>query len=155
MQNDWRRDPIASAERGENPTLLARMRTGFALFGYTQFLPGYCLLIRTPKVANLNDLDIKSRTEFLLDMSLLGEAIEKVCHPLRVNYSIYGNEAAFLHAHLFPRYEWEPEYNRKNPVWTYPESNWTEPSCQWSKEKHGGLMTNLSNAINEIMQTSY
>jgi diadenosine tetraphosphate (Ap4A) HIT family hydrolase len=40
-------------------------------------------------------------------MSLIGEAILKVCSPSRVNYSIYGNTNAYLHAHLFPRYNWE------------------------------------------------
>jgi hypothetical protein len=53
---DWRRDRIASAERGENPAVLLRMPSGFAVMGDTQFLPGYCLLLAAPKVAHLTDL---------------------------------------------------------------------------------------------------
>lgn len=43
--DDWKKDRIGSALRGENPTVIARMKTGFAVIGDTQFLPGYCLLL--------------------------------------------------------------------------------------------------------------
>lgn len=33
MSADWRRDRIGSAERGENPMVLARLRSGFAVIG--------------------------------------------------------------------------------------------------------------------------
>lgn len=70
MEEGWRKDRIASAERGENPMVLARMRSGFAVVGDTQFLPGYCVLLASPKVNSLNDLSLSQRADFLLDMSL-------------------------------------------------------------------------------------
>lgn len=33
-------NPIAAALRGENTKVMARMRSGFAVIGDTQFLPG-------------------------------------------------------------------------------------------------------------------
>ena len=47
-------------------------------------------------------------------MSLLGEAIMTACNGLdpslrRLNYEILGNTDRYLHAHVFPRYEWEDE----------------------------------------------
>lgn len=42
---DWQKDRIASALRGENPTVLMRLQSGFAVFGDTQLLPGYCVLL--------------------------------------------------------------------------------------------------------------
>ena len=51
--DDWKQDRIGSAERGENPTVLARMRSGFAVMGDSQFLPGYCLLLASPKVEQI------------------------------------------------------------------------------------------------------
>lgn len=111
--------------------------------------------MRSPQLKDLTDLNIQKRSDFLLDMSLLGEAIENVCDTIKVNYSIYGNEAPFVHAHVFPRYEWKPEYNRKNPVWTYPETNWTDPKYSWSKEKHAKLMGDLSNQIQQLMNRSF
>src|SRR5687767_6672103 len=36
---------LEAAERGENPTVLARLKTGWTVIGDTQHLPGYCLLL--------------------------------------------------------------------------------------------------------------
>ncbi len=36
----WKQDRIGTAQRGENPTTLLRMRSGFAFIGDSQFLPG-------------------------------------------------------------------------------------------------------------------
>jgi len=88
MKHIFLQDPIGFAERGENPTVIGKMKSGYAVIGLTQFLPGYCLLLRAPRVNDLTDLDIKSRSEFLVDMSILGEAIKEVCKPIRINYSL-------------------------------------------------------------------
>jgi hypothetical protein len=63
-------------------------------------------------------------------MELLGEAVERVCRRLdpsfrRVNLEILGNTDGFLHAHVWPRYEWEPEGLIGWPVWLYPQDRWT------------------------------
>ena len=42
---DWRDDRIGSAARGENPTVLAELPSGYAVIGDVQFLPGYCVLL--------------------------------------------------------------------------------------------------------------
>ncbi|MGW7356235.1 hypothetical protein ACWGI0_06060 [Streptomyces sp. NPDC054802] len=52
----WKDDRIGSAERGENPTVLARMSTGWAVIGDIQHLPGYCLLLYAGKANHLTDL---------------------------------------------------------------------------------------------------
>jgi diadenosine tetraphosphate (Ap4A) HIT family hydrolase len=91
MSDDWKHDRIGSAERGENPMVLARMASGSAVMGGTQFLPGYCLLLASPQVGRLEDLAYTERTRFLADMGLLGEAVSLACRPRRMNYSIYGN----------------------------------------------------------------
>jgi len=55
---DWRHDRIGSALRGENPLVMARMRSGFAVIGDTQHLPGYSLLLTDDvSVDHLTDLD--------------------------------------------------------------------------------------------------
>ena len=79
LTNDWKKDRIASAHRGENPMVLTKMRSGFAVIGDTQFLPGYCLLLPFDKVDTLNDFNFKQRSEYLLDMSLIGDAIQAIC----------------------------------------------------------------------------
>lgn len=147
---NWKEDRIKSAVRGENPTVLLQMKSGFAVLGDTQFLPGYCILLAYPKVKSLNELDAVSRLMFLREMSLIGDAILEVCHPLRVNYEILGNTDNYLHAHIFPRYSWEDEERRKNPVWLYPRENWLLEEHQWSEEKHGALKTQLTDKLKKL-----
>lgn len=153
--HDWKRDRIGAAERGENPTVIARMRSGFAVIGDTQFLPGYCLLLASPQVNHLSDLPFARRSEFLLDMSLLGQAIEIVCRPhglRRMNYEILGNTDTYLHAHIFPRYEWEPAEHMGWPVWRYPEEKWTERQYQFSEESHGELKRQIATQLLALME---
>jgi len=124
-QEPWKLDRIGSALVGTNPTVLARLPRSFAVIGDTQFLPGYCVLLSDdPSIDRLTALPKRARLEFLESMDTLGAAIERVCSDLdrgfrRVNYEILGNTDAYLHAHLFPRYEWEPAERRGHPVWRY------------------------------------
>lgn len=80
--SDWKNDRIGSALRGENPMVIAKMKSGFAVIGDNQFLPGYCVLLGYPKADSLNELTLTQRSQYLLDMTLTGDAIIKVCHPL-------------------------------------------------------------------------
>lgn len=133
MSEDWRSDRIASALRGENPTVLRRLDAGFAVIGDVQFLPGYSvLLVDEPGVERLSDLPRAKRLAFLSDMDRLGEALERVCRRQdpafrRVNLEILGNTDTFLHAHIWPRYGWEPADLVRHPVWLYPRERWTDP----------------------------
>ncbi len=151
---DWREDRVGAAERGENPMVLTRMRSGFAVIGDTQFLPGYCLLLAAPRVDHLSDLPMKPRTEFLLDMSLLGEAIEAACRSqglVRVNYEILGNREPFLHAHVWPRYDWEPEEYRSGPVGRYTHEYRTDEQYRYSDAAHEELRARITVELLDLM----
>jgi diadenosine tetraphosphate (Ap4A) HIT family hydrolase len=132
VSDDFRADRIGSALRGENPTVLRRLEAGFAVIGDVQFLPGYSvLLVDEPGVDRLSDLPRGKRVAFLAGMDLLGEAVERACRRLdpqfrRVNLEILGNTDAFLHAHVWPRYEWEPADLVGRPVWLYPAERWSD-----------------------------
>ncbi|MCT9088849.1 diadenosine tetraphosphate hydrolase [Streptomyces sp. ASQP_92] len=132
MTNDWRQDRITSALRGENPTVLRRLTAGFAAIGDVQFLPGYSvLLVDDPRVQRLSELEKPKRRDFLADLDVLGEAVEHACRRLdaafrRVNLEILGNTDGFLHAHVWPRYDWEPADLVRVPVWLYPHENWSD-----------------------------
>lgn len=133
--------------------VLAEMKSGYAVIGDTQFLPGYCVLLPKRDVSCLNDLSISERAQFLTDISLIGDAIIHVCHPARVNDDILGNTDAFLHAHIFPRYDWEKEERRKMPVWQYESSNWFDEEKQFSQEKHGEIKEEeLSNYLSVVYE---
>jgi diadenosine tetraphosphate (Ap4A) HIT family hydrolase len=147
----WKRDPIGSAERGENPTALARMRSGFAVLGWSQFLPGYSLLLGVPKYRRLEDMPRDVRAIFLEDMGLLGEAVAKACNPRRVNYSVYGNTDPYVHAHVVPRYDWEPRERVVMPVWQYPPSMWTDAEYAFDEQKHAPMKSKIVDVLQDII----
>ncbi|MCM2416249.1 diadenosine tetraphosphate hydrolase [Streptomyces sp. RKAG290] len=132
MTGDWQTDRIGTALRGENPTVLRRLTSGFAVIGDVQFLPGYSvLLVDEPDVQRLSDLPKAKRLSFLSDMDQLGEAVERACSRLdpafrRVNLEILGNTDPFLHAHVWPRFDWEPADVVGGPVWLYPRERWSD-----------------------------
>lgn len=151
----WKDDRIGSAVIGENPTVLVKMKSGFAVLGDAQFLPGYCVLLGYPKVSCLNDLNIGQRSAFLLDMGIIGDVITAVCKPSRINYAIMGNLDAYLHAHVTPRYGWEDESRKKLPAWFYPDEYWRNQEYQFDERKHVELRTQLSGKLEELMQEAY
>ncbi|MGW0782152.1 HIT family protein [Streptomyces sp. NPDC002913] len=132
MTGEWRRDRIGAALRGENPTVVRRLTAGFAVIGDVQFLPGYSvLLVDEPEVRQLSELPRAKRLSFLSDMDQLGEAVERACRRLdpeflRVNLEILGNTEPFLHAHVWPRFAWEPAGRVCGPVWLYPRDRWSD-----------------------------
>lgn len=133
MTEDWRRDRIGSARAGTNPTVLARLPAAYAVIGDSQYLPGYCVLLADdPTVDRLTDLPRARRGEFLASMDLLGEGVERACRAIdpafrRMNYEILGNTDAYLHAHLFARYDWEPPDRVSGPVWLYDPEEFYGP----------------------------
>lgn len=113
---------VADARDGRETRVIARLYSGWALFGEPQFLRGYLLLLPDPVVPTLNALGAQERTIFLLDMARLGDALLKVTGATRINYAILGNQEPALHAHVIPRYADEPERLRTSHPWTY---DWT------------------------------
>ena len=87
-------------------------RSGWVVMGERQVLAGYCLLLPDPVVPHLNALEGGARTQFLVDMALVGDVLLAVTGAVRINYAIYGNVDPALHAHLFPRSGDEPETTR-------------------------------------------
>jgi hypothetical protein len=75
-------DRLGAAARGENPTVLRRLRTGWAVIDDAQLLPGYCLLLYDGEAEHLDDLPLPERTAFLVGRSMLGEAVRAACSAL-------------------------------------------------------------------------
>ncbi len=155
MPSGWQADRIRSALRGENPTVLRRLSAGFAVIGDTQFLPGYSVLLTDdPGVERLTDLPRPRRLAFLDDMERVGEAVERVCRRLdpafrRINLEILGNKDPFLHAHIWPRYAWEPPELVAKPVWLYPPQRWTDGQYALGPQ-HGALRAELVSELDRL-----
>lgn len=129
-----RPDPLAAAQAGEHPGVVAKLRSGYAMLGGSQYLPGYCTLLSDAgrRVEHLTDLPRPARAQFQADLGLLGEALMAACAAWdpafsRLDYEIVGNQWRHLEAHVFPRYSWEPVELREGPVWAHPCEQWTDP----------------------------
>lgn len=155
MTDDWRTDRIRAALSGENPTVLRRLTAGFAVIGDVQFLPGYSvLLVDEPEVQRLSDLPRAKRLSFLSDMDQLGEAVERACRRLdpafrRVNLEILGNTDPYLHAHIWPRFAWEPADVVGKPVWLYPRDRWSDEQFRLGPQ-HDVLRNAISGELDRL-----
>ncbi|MFB7718074.1 HIT domain-containing protein [Nocardia sp. NPDC056100] len=151
---DYRTDPIGAARQGTNPNVLGRMRTGWAVIGNTQHLPGYCLLLHDGTADQLTELSRPDRVAFMHDLVLLGEAVEKACRAAdpafwRINYEVLGNFWPHLHGHIHPRYQWEPEHRRTAPVSLYgPERETPEHALD---SRHDSLRKEIAAVLQEIV----
>ncbi len=153
MKNENRIEPetaihaqVAAAREGRDPRVIARLFSGWAVFGERQFLRGYALLLPDPVVPTLNALGAQERTVFLLDMARLGDALLKVTGALRINYAIFGNVEPALHAHVIPRYLDEPEKLRLAQPWVY---DW-EAAPVFERTTHQDLAENLRRELTRM-----
>ncbi|MEV4949395.1 diadenosine tetraphosphate hydrolase [Streptomyces sp. NPDC053755] len=159
MGDGWRADRIGAARRGENPTVIRRLTAGFAVIGDVQFLPGYAvLLVDDPRVQRLSELPKAKRLAFLTDMEQLGEAVERVCRRRdpafrRVNLEILGNTDPFLHAHVWPRYGWEPPDVVGSPVWLHPRERWSDERFRLGPH-HDALRTEIGGELDRLRSTA-
>jgi diadenosine tetraphosphate (Ap4A) HIT family hydrolase len=162
---DWRVDRLGAARSGSNPMVLARMRSGYAVLGDNQHLPGYCVLMADfgdpdgEGPDHLTDLDRGRRAAFLTDMGLLGEAVFAVCSGLdpafrRVNYEILGNLDRYLHAHVHARYGWEPQEYVNGPVGRYPADVRHAPEHA-ADDRHDPLREALVKELARVMADAY
>jgi diadenosine tetraphosphate (Ap4A) HIT family hydrolase len=114
---------VELCRQGKNPKTVCRVASGWVVLGDVQFLPGYCLILPDPVVPDLNALDAGSRSTFLFEASLVGDALLAVTDAYRINYEVLGNSEPALHVHIFPRYASEPEQLRRMPAWFYDWDN--------------------------------
>jgi len=131
---------VRECQQGIYPKLICRVSSGWVVMGDVQFLKGYCLLLPDPVVANLNELSEQRRKAFLWEMSVVGDVILEVTGALRINYEMIGNVEPALHAHIFPRYENEPDNLKLKPVWFY---DW-ETARAFDKNEDGELMQSIA-----------
>jgi diadenosine tetraphosphate (Ap4A) HIT family hydrolase len=137
---------VSEARAGRDPTVLGRCASGWAVFGHQQFVEGYLLLLPDPVVPDLNALTPERRSQFLLDMSRLGDALVRTKAPVRINYAIFGNVEPALHAHVIPRYRTEPEAMQTQHPWNY---DWSQAPA-FDPVASGPLMRTLRAELSHL-----
>ena len=136
---------VEAARAGTNQAVICRVPSGWAVLCDFQFLRGYSLLLPDPVVPDLNALDKQKRAEYLLDMTILGDALLEVTGAYRINYEILGNLDPALHAHVIPRYMTEPEEMRKGPPFLYDRDYRNSVKFDYERDKE--LMEQIAQAV--------
>lgn len=134
---------VAALRAGREPTLLARLPSGWAVLGDPQVIEGYCLLLPDPVVPHLNALDGAARERFLADMARIGDAALAVTGAVRINYALFGNVEPALHAHVFPRRSDEPPALLTAHPWAW---DWAA-APPFEATRHVGLQARLRAAL--------
>lgn len=137
----------------ERPYFVYEFETSYVEMGKNQFWEGYCILFHKDKtIPHLDDLPLDQRDKYLMEMSILGQAMREVLGARRINYNILGNTDPIIHAHLFPRYDWEDEDLRQTVVWKYDLVFFRDPANQFDPAKHAPLQARLTEKIDQLYQ---
>ena len=145
------KDRVELARAGKNEKVITRLRSGWVVMGDVQFLRGYCLLLSDPVVPSINHLGLRERGIFLEEMTLVGDAIQKVTGAAKMNYDILGNSEPELHAHIFPRFNTEKEALRRMPAFFY---DWSA-ATPYSETLHGELKTAIYEELRTLAIQAY
>jgi diadenosine tetraphosphate (Ap4A) HIT family hydrolase len=100
---------IQKAERGELPSAIIKLVSGWVVAGEVQPLQGYCMLLSDPVARDFNALTEAQRMQYALDMSRVGDALLATQNAYRINYETWGNSTPALHTHIVPRFMSEPD----------------------------------------------
>lgn len=134
---------VEEAQQGKNAAVVCQMPSGWLVLGDTQVTPGYSILMSDPVVLDLNELSFEGRTCFLQDMCIVGDALLEVTGASLINYEILGNTERALHAHIVPRYDDEPDEQRRKPIWLSD----TSAAPRFDPERNEELMQKLADSI--------
>ena len=141
---------VEQANQGKNPTAIIKLNSGWVVLGDNQIIPGYCLLLSDPVANTINDLDNDMRSMFLLDMTIVGDALMRVLNPRTINYSILGNKEIALHAHIHPRYDWEKDSAKYTSPFIY--SFMKEPKIEFDPQRDKPLIDKIKKAIEFVLK---
>src|SRR6516162_5889448 len=82
---------IQSIKDDTNPYFVLEMNTGYVVLGDHQFFRGYTLFLCKYHSAELHDLSVEIRDNFLREMSEVAQAVFQAFQPRKLNYELLGN----------------------------------------------------------------
>jgi diadenosine tetraphosphate (Ap4A) HIT family hydrolase len=94
----------AGEEANQHGFTIAKLSMSILRLSVNQNAPGYCVLICTRHIREPYELPAQECSLYFEDMMQAGLALEKVYHPIKMNFQILGNALPHLHCHIIPRY---------------------------------------------------
>jgi diadenosine tetraphosphate (Ap4A) HIT family hydrolase len=111
---------IERASSGRLDDLVAELPHSWVILGDAQFYRGYCVLLAKQHLTELHNMERVAAHALYEELLALGEAIERVTNPSKLNYECLGNQEPHVHWHVFPRSH--SDSRRLEPVWLRPEA---------------------------------
>ena len=116
------------------PLFIADMGSSVAVLNSNQLFKGRSLVILKKHATELYQLSPQERQQYCEEMIQVAEALDKACHPDKMNYVVHGNIVAHLHWHLIPRY-------KDDPYWGSPIDY--KPSKKLKNEEYADLIKEI------------
>jgi len=139
------------AEIENYPGFVAELETGYVLLTSRQFFKGSAFLYSRPHATELHQLEPDFRANYLVEMSLVAEAIFKAFGPRKMNYLLQGNTVPHLHWSLIPRYADDPLPT--GPIYDIDRAIWASEEAIPSAEERERIRTRLLNALEGLAST--
>lgn len=139
---------INMINEGTNKYFVKELETGYVVIGDHQYFEGYTLFLCKEHKSELHKLDKDYKEKFLIEMSIISEAVFKAFKPDKLNYELLGNGDSHMHWHLFPRRltEETPIY----PVWWTPREVMYADDVKPNDETLEILKKKLLNELNRL-----
>jgi diadenosine tetraphosphate (Ap4A) HIT family hydrolase len=91
-------------EINEHGFIISRLKMSVLRLSLNQYVQGYCVLICNQHIREPYELAPVERQQYFEDMTNVGEVLEKLYDPIKMNFQILGNAVPHLHCHIIPRY---------------------------------------------------
>lgn len=140
-------DRIQMIKEGTNKYFVSELETGYVVIGDHQYFEGYTLFLCKEHKNEIHELDPYVKEKFLVEMSIVSEAVYKAFNPIKLNYELLGNGDSHMHWHLFPRSS--SEANPKYPVWWTPRETMYSDNTRPNEAKLDELKSKL---LDELMK---
>lgn len=139
---------IERCRRGDEPALIAELKTGFAIMGDSQFFPGYALLLCALPATELDELPAPFRALMFEELTQLARAVRLATGAHKLNYEALGNIVHHLHWHIFPRRLTDPD--PRAPVWGQLPTGDAGAAYRFDPARHGALRDEIARHLAEI-----
>lgn len=101
---------------------IARLSVSRVFIFKEQTYHGRCLVAYNNHVDDMNQLTDEERNAFFADIAKVTRAMQKIFHPVKINYGAYSDTLSHLHFHLVPKYVNGPDFGgvfQMNPKKVY------------------------------------
>ena len=140
---------ITEIKAGSDQFFIKELQSGYILLCHHQFYKGYLLFLYKEHKNELHELSLKERELYLMEMSLVAEAIHMAFKPKKINYELLGNTVSHLHWHLIPRYVGDP--NLLEPIWSTNSNIRRAEEYRPSLSEIALLKDKIISALNQII----